>query len=177
MRQPSFNMGDVDLRGGMPPQDVDFRNNRPVDYDMRQNNVETADEDYRVPYDRDQDFRGSGRYDDEDYEEDYDNYDENWHRGNNFSQYPANRNANNANNFNPNFQNFRNQSPGFGGQFRPPDEFWGGGQDGFRRGGRGGTPGRTPRGGRGGRIGRPPRGGPGGRGAPRGGPRSGRNRF
>lgn len=53
MRNSSFR-GDIDLRGGHRGQDVDFRN---MDYDMRRLNTQMADEDYRMPYNRDQDFR------------------------------------------------------------------------------------------------------------------------
>lgn len=137
-----MNSGDVDLRNPHN-QDIDFRNR---DYDMRHLNTDVVDEDFRMPFNRDQDFRNN-RYEEEDngemYEEDYSgNYQDprEWHnRGGNFNQR-------NQNNFGPNghnFQNFRNQGPGFerNEQFRPPNEYWGPNSDNnFRgRGGRRGS--------------------------------------
>lgn len=192
------NSGDVDLRNNPRHhhhhQDVDFRNNM-TDYDMRHmNNTQMSDEDYRMPYNRDQDFRmynDDEEMSEENYDDDFsggggggNNYQQerNFYNNNNNNQFNQNNNRfqpppllppqQQRNNFNSNngYQNFRNQQSAPRMDFRPPplDEHWnGGGGDGFR-GGRGGWGGRggPPRGGmmRGG-----VRGGRGGGPPPRGG--------
>lgn len=146
--QPFRNASDIDLRSMQHNQDVDFRN---MDYDMRRLNTQMTDEDYRMPYNRDQDFRYNDDEDMEDnYEEDYaGGYQDsrNWHH-NQFNQNrfgnPSTRNQN----FNNGYQNFRNQ--GRNEPYRQPDDHWvggggsGGGSENFR--GRGGWRGPSSRG-------------------------------
>lgn len=154
------NSGDVDLRGASHHgQDIDFRSR---DYDMRHMNTQMSDEEYRMPYNRDQDFR---QYNDdeemveEEYEDDYND-------GGGYQEpRPWHHNQFNQNRFNPlrnpnynGYQNFRNpQQPRL--DFRPPpplEEHWGGSggsSENFRgRGGWRGGPRGNPRGGRGGGV-------------------------
>lgn len=163
--QPFKNANDIDLRGMQHNPDMDFRG---MDYDMRRLNNQMTDEDYRMPYNRDQDFRYNDDEDMEDnYEEDYaSGYQEsrNWHH-NQFNQNrfgnPSARNPN----FNNGYQNFRNQ--GRNEPYRQPDDHWAGGGGGGSVSGIGGGGGGENFRGRGGWRG-PLRGNPrGGRGNPR----------
>lgn len=101
----SYSFGqDSDMRN---TSDVDYRDSRPdssfgsQDQDMRNADPKMHDEDFRVPYPRDQDYRS--RYNDEEGDEGYDN-NEDYDQDRNWQQ---NGNYQGRNNYNSNFQSFR----------------------------------------------------------------------